>query len=203
MTVITPVSSPSSRFELPGAATIGVSTAVEDASERVRATMLGDPKLHQLSWARADMLAREKTRRISAAPIFAGLAPANQALLAAAARLVRARDGQVVIREGDQATSVYLIGTGEVVVENAAGRVLAQLAAGELIGEVAAATGTHAYRLERTASVRAVGPTTLYEFPASSIKRLMAAEPAARRRIRNLIEQRLTLRQLHQHLQRV
>ena len=69
-----------------------------------------------------------------------------------------------MIREGDQATSVYLIGTGEVVVEDAAGRVLAKLAAGELIGEVAAATGTRAYRLERTASVRAVGPTTLYEF---------------------------------------
>jgi CRP-like cAMP-binding protein len=165
--------------------------------------MLDLPKLSQLHRAHAEMLTREKTRHIGAAPMFAGASTANQALLAATARLVHVDDGEVVIAEGDQTTAAYLVWSGTVHVENAEGHVLARFEAGELVGEVAAATGTPTYRFERTATVRASGPAELYQIPAASLKRLIDAEPAIRERIRTLIQERISLDQMDRHLRSV
>jgi CRP-like cAMP-binding protein len=156
--------------------------------------------LEQVRKAHAEVLAREQTRRIGAAPIFAGSSPACQRDLAASARLVHADDGGVVISEGGQSTSAYLIWSGAIQVENATGDVLGRFHAGELVGEVAAATGTDAYRFERTATARAIGPVDLYELPADSLKRLMEDQPVVRDRIQALIRDRITPEQMREHL---
>ena len=165
--------------------------------------MLDAPKLSQLHRAHTEMLTREKTRQIGAAPMFAGASHANQALLAATARLVHVADGEVVIAEGNQTTSAYLIWTGMVHVVNDAGDVLAVFNAGELVGEAAAATDTPTYRFERTATVRAVGPCELYQIPADSLRRLIEAEPVVRDRVRGLIQERIGIDQIRQHVKSV
>lgn len=165
--------------------------------------MYDTPKLSQLHTAHTEMLTRQKTRRIGAAPIFADASEANQALLAATARLIHVGDGQVVIAERDSTTSAYLVWTGTVQVETDAGDVLAVFQAGELVGEVAAAADTPMYRLERTATVRALGPAALYQIPADSLKRLIDAEPVVRDRIGALINERLSAARLRQPLEGV
>ena len=155
--------------------------------------MIDTPKLSQLQRAHAEMLTRQKTQRIGAAPIFAGASNPNQTLLAANSRLIHVADGQAVITEGDHTTSAYLVWSGAVSVEDLAGNVLAVFHAGELVGEVVAATQTPTYRLDRTATVRAVGPAALYQIPAESLQRLIDAEPVVRDRINALIEERISV----------
>jgi CRP-like cAMP-binding protein len=162
--------------------------------------MFDAAKLQRLQATRARWLSRERERRIAAAPIFSEVDPAQRELLAASARLVRAEPGDVVIAEGDATTSSYVVVSGAVDVENAAGDLLARLRAGQLVGEVAAVAQTQGYRFDRTATVRAVEPTTLYEIPASALRRLIDAQPALRQRIRMLIAERLSQDQLSAHL---
>jgi CRP-like cAMP-binding protein len=165
--------------------------------------MLDASTLSQLHRAHAEMLTRERTRQIGAAPMFAGASQENQALLAATARLVHVGDGEVVIAEGDQTTSAYLVWSGSANVVNDAGDVLAVFRAGELFGEAAAAADTPTYRFERTATVRAAGPVELYQIPADSLKRLIEAEPVVRDRIRGLIRERIGLDQMREHVKSV
>jgi CRP-like cAMP-binding protein len=88
-------------------------------------------------------------------------------------------------------------------VVNDAGDVLAVFNAGELVGEAAAATDTPTYRFERTATVRAVGPCELYQIPAESLRRLIEAEPVVRDRVRGLIQERIGIDQIRQHVKSV
>ena len=162
--------------------------------------MFDAAKMQQLESTRARWLAREKARLMVGAPILAGVSAAHRELLASTARLVRADRGDVVIAEGDHTASAYLVVSGAVQVENAAGDLLARLRAGQLVGEVAAVAQMPGYRFDRTATVRAVEPTLLYEIPARSLRRLLEAQPAVRRRIRMLIAERLSPDQMHRHL---
>src|ERR1700712_5585434 len=87
--------------------------------------------------------------------------------------------GAILIREGDQPTSAFLIEEGrlEVFIESPAGnRTLAILGPGEIVGEMALVD--HA---PRSASVRAIEPCLLLPITADYLnKRLAAADPVLR-----------------------
>ena len=106
--------------------------------------------------------------------------PAIQSL-----RLVRAGDGDVVIREGEPGTAFYFVATGEVRVFARAGNNKAvergRLHEGSLFGEMALVT-----EQARTASVQVVGEADLLEVDRAAVARAGRRGPGAGRAARSL-----------------
>jgi CRP-like cAMP-binding protein len=84
----------------------------------------------------------------------------------------------------------FVIATGsvEVLVD---GRPVGLLGRGDFFGEVAALDWGGGYGYSRTASVRALEPTTLLTFPDGAINELACAHPPIARRIRRVARERL------------
>jgi hypothetical protein len=93
-------------------------------------------------------------------------------------RLVRAGDGDVVIREGQLGTAFYFVATGEVRVFARAGNNKAvergRLHEGSLFGEMALVT-----EQARTASVQVVGEADLLEVDRAAVARLVGEVPCS------------------------
>lgn len=87
-------------------------------------------------------------------------------------RLLRLRDGDLVVREGDPGDSLFLCAVGRVVVFKADGRELGRLSEGAIFGEMALLTGA-----PRGASVRAEGPADVLEIGRKALSDLAAAVP--------------------------
>ncbi|MFM7348997.1 MAG: patatin-like phospholipase family protein [Erythrobacter sp.] len=88
---------------------------------------------------------------------FAGLGEAARAALRAWARLVTVRGGELLVRCGEEADTLYIVATGRFHVILADGRVVAEIAPGEPIGELAFFAGG-----TRTADVRATRDSMVY-----------------------------------------
>jgi CRP-like cAMP-binding protein len=105
-------------------------------------------------------------------------------------RLVRAADGDVVIREGQLGTAFYFVATGEVRVVARAGnnRMVerGRLHEGSLFGEMALVT-----EQARTASVQVVGEADLLEVDRAAIGRLCAEVPVLNERLDRFARERL------------
>jgi CRP-like cAMP-binding protein len=105
-------------------------------------------------------------------------------------RLVRAGDGDVVIREGQLGTAFYFVATGEVRVVARAGnnRMVerGRLHEGSLFGEMALVT-----EQARTASVQVVGEADLLEVDRAAIGRLCAEVPVLNERLDRFARERL------------
>jgi MFS family permease len=94
-------------------------------------------------------------RRLADVTLFAGLPPARLESAMRAAAIVPVQQGELVIRQGDEADRFYVIGEGEVeVTQSAEGqtRVLRRMGPGEVFGEIGLLSG-----VPRTATVTAVG----------------------------------------------
>jgi len=107
-----------------------------------------------------------------------------------ALRLVRANDGDVVIREGQLGTAFYFVATGEVRVIARAGNNKAvergRLHEGSLFGEMALVT-----EQARTASVQVVGEADLLEVDRAAVARLVAEVPVLAERLDRFARERL------------
>jgi len=105
-------------------------------------------------------------------------------------RLVRAGDGDVVIREGQLGTAFYFVATGEVRVIARAGNNKAvergRLHEGSLFGEMALVT-----EQARTASVQVVGEADLLEVDRAAVARLVAEVPVLAERLDRFARERL------------
>jgi CRP-like cAMP-binding protein len=105
-------------------------------------------------------------------------------------RLVRAADGDMVIREGQLGTAFYFVATGEVRVIARAGnnRMVerGRLHEGALFGEMALVT-----EQARTASVQVVGEADLLEVDRAAIGRLCAEVPVLNERLDRFARERL------------
>jgi CRP-like cAMP-binding protein len=104
-------------------------------------------------------------------------------------RLVRAADGDVVIREGQLGTAFYFVATGEVRVVARAGSKTVErgrLHEGSLFGEMALVT-----EQARTASVQVVGEADLLEIDRAAVGRLCAEVPALSERLDRFARERL------------
>jgi len=121
---------------------------------------------------------------LAAIPLFAGLAEAHLAEIAAAASTVEAAEGETLASEGDFGNALYAIesGTAEV---SANGKRLRTLGPGDVFGEIAViASG------RRTASVVALSPMRLIALFKRDVWALERRAPDAAERLRALVAER-------------
>jgi CRP-like cAMP-binding protein len=108
------------------------------------------------------------------APLFSGLAPLQLKVLALTSERVSFRDGEALIRAGEQGDAAYLIVSGEVVVstEDGTEEGRAVMAAGTLVGELAMLIET-----EHGSTVKASGTVNALKFSRQMMHELMQRYP--------------------------
>ncbi|HMF41564.1 MAG TPA: cyclic nucleotide-binding domain-containing protein [Polyangia bacterium] len=123
-------------------------------------------------------------------PFFSELPPNLFPTAIQSLRLIRAGDGDIVIRQGQKGTAFYFVATGEVRVVARAGHDKAvergRLHEGALFGEMALLT-----EQARTASVQVVGEADLLEIDRTTIGRLCAEVPVLNERLDRFARERL------------
>lgn len=108
------------------------------------------------------------------APLFTGLAPLQLKVLALTAERISFRDGETIIRSGEEGDAAFLIVSGEVTVDLAddmSGE-RAVLAAGTLVGELAMLIET-----EHGSTVKAAGSVNALRFSRQMMHELMLRYP--------------------------
>jgi CRP-like cAMP-binding protein len=123
-------------------------------------------------------------------PFFSEIPPEVFPTAVASLRLVRATDGEVVIRQGQLGTAFYFVASGEVRVVARAGNnkmvERGRLLEGSLFGEMALVT-----EQARTASVQVVGEADLLEVDRAAVARLCEAVPVLAERLDRFARERL------------
>ena len=108
------------------------------------------------------------------APLFNGLAPLQLKVLALTSERVSFRDGEPLIRAGEEGDAAYLVVSGEVAVGMEQGEAdeRAVLPAGTLVGELAMLIET-----EHGSTVRASGSVNALKFSRQMMHELMQRYP--------------------------
>jgi len=123
--------------------------------------------------------------RLERLPLFAELADAERAEVAACAREVTVADGEALATQGDNAYEFFVIESGQAEVRRD-GEVLALLGDGDVVGEIGLlVTGT------RTATIVAVTPLTLAALFAREFRSLERRVPAIAASLRATIRERV------------
>lgn len=130
------------------------------------------------------------TTEIEAISLFAALSPDERVRVAAVARLVRFKEGQVIVNEGEFAFDFYAIRHGAADVQRGGDHV-ASLGPGDVFGEfgVVPDPARHWTR-RRGASVIATAPTDAIVIDGSDFRRLTEDIPALRDGIQEMAAQR-------------
>ncbi len=108
--------------------------------------------------------------------------------LAEATRVVRFKRGEVIMRQNDLGSSMFVLVDGKVTVsvhEPGGDRMVATLGPGEVVGEMSLMTGDR-----RSATVRAKGKVTALEISKAALEPILAAEPRLAERFAVVVEQR-------------
>lgn len=108
------------------------------------------------------------------APLFSGLAPLQLKVLALTSERISFRDGEALIRAGEEGDAAYLIVSGEVAVGMVEGEAdeRAVLPAGTLVGELAMLIET-----EHGSTVKASGTVNALKFSRQMMHELMQRYP--------------------------
>lgn len=118
--------------------------------------------------------------------LFDSLSAEARAELAASASPHLYAAGEVIVRQGDGGSSMFIIASGVVtVVLEPAGEVLARLGAGDFFGEMSLLTGA-----PRSATVRAAEDAQLIEVTAEAFRRFVLSNPAAVEQVGLAVAQR-------------
>ncbi len=128
---------------------------------------------------------------LSTNPLFYSLSPAVLASIASKVQLVTFEAGQDIVHEGDIGDSFYLIKHGRVhVLKNSSGSplVLSELGASEGFGEMSLLIDQ-----PRSATVRAVGPTTALKLTKDDFSDLMRSWPELASKMHRLVDERVSL----------
>jgi voltage-gated potassium channel len=121
---------------------------------------------------------------VARVPLFAEL---NAGEIADIMRLMRAQTvepGNMIVRRGEAAHSMYFVAAGEVEIELKDGRI--RLGVGHFFGEIAVLR-----QARRSATVTAVTRTSLLVLDAHDLQALMEREPRVAERIHDVMRQRL------------
>ncbi|MEP6800643.1 MAG: mechanosensitive ion channel family protein [Acidobacteriota bacterium] len=114
---------------------------------------------------------------VAALDLFAPLSEPERARIAEGAMERRYAPGEIVVREGDQTSSMFVVASGRlgVSIHGAAGdtRSLAVLEPGSAFGEISLLTGE-----PRTATVRALSETVLVEIEKRTIEPILRQNPS-------------------------
>jgi CRP-like cAMP-binding protein len=123
----------------------------------------------------AALTSDERLRAVGACPLFAGIPPAEQRILAEMMRTEHLLAGETLFEAGEAADSVYLIveGTLQVFLPHAS-RPVRALSAGDLLGEYGLLT-----RLGRTATVRAATEAILLSLDDQRFRAFLLRFPEA------------------------
>ena len=122
---------------------------------------------------------------VARVPLFSHLSASQVIELARALSSQRLRPGAVIARPGDPANSLFMIVSGEVLVQPATSSDSFVLSDGDWFGEVALVA-----RVERRALLTAVSETRLLELAAADFHRLMHADPGFRAHIEASLRER-------------
>jgi voltage-gated potassium channel len=121
---------------------------------------------------------------IARVPLFAELDAAEISDIMQLLRAQVAEAGQVIVRAGDPAHSMYFIASGEV--EIAVRHERLRLGVGQFFGEVAVLR-----RARRSATVTALSRTSLLVLDAQDLHALMQRDPRVAARIKDVVEKRV------------
>jgi len=134
--------------------------------------------------------ADEVARLVDEAEVFAPLPPAARTFIAARLEPRALAGGDVLIREGDHADSLYVIAVGRlrVTIDRDGGghKVLAELGRGDVVGEMAMITNE-----PRSATVTAVRDSQILRLPTDAFVQLVREHPDALRELTTQIVRRL------------
>lgn len=157
--------------------------------------------LHEISKeTRAEDDAKQTTRReeaLAAVDFMRVLTEEQRRRLAVASRIHLYGAGEPIVKEGERSAEMFIVQSGKVVVQssrakgngNGNGVEVARLGPGEFFGEMALMTGE-----ERTATVRALEPSTLIGVDQQAIKVLLDASPELASIISRVISERQAMR---------
>ncbi len=132
----------------------------------------------QVEYQREDPPAETPERRddvaalIAAVPVFASLSSDAHRELAVGARSLAYAAGESIVREGDEAGSMFIVESGSVDVLLASGQKVATTQVGGYFGEMSLLTGA-----PRTATVRAATDCALVEIGVGAFRRYLQAHP--------------------------
>ncbi|MEF3274436.1 MAG: cyclic nucleotide-binding domain-containing protein [Chloroflexus sp.] len=118
-------------------------------------------------------------------PVLSQLLPLERITIAARLQPRHVPRGTVVVRQGEAADSLYLIESGQVVIEQS-GQTIASLGEGDLFGEISLLTGE-----PHRASARTLTTTDLLELPGADFYHLIKQYPALETDLRAIAERRL------------
>jgi voltage-gated potassium channel len=121
---------------------------------------------------------------IARVPLFAELDAAEIADIMQLLRAQRVEPGQVIVREGEPAHSMYFIAAGEVEVALKGKKM--RLGVGQFFGEVAVLR-----RSRRSATATALGRTSLLALAAQDLHALMSRDSRIARRIKDVVDKRV------------
>jgi voltage-gated potassium channel len=121
---------------------------------------------------------------VARVPLFNGLDAAAIAEVMRFLRSQTAQPGQVIVRRGDEAHSMYFIARGQVEIELPGQPVV--LGVGDFFGEIALLSN-----VRRTATVRALTQSNLLVLDSSDVHGLMERRPEVGERIRSVADDRL------------
>lgn len=127
-------------------------------------------------WPEADEIERrrERERLLGGIDLFQSLTEDDRRNIAAATRTRVFGHGEHIVRQGDPGHSMFAICAGRASVTVDEGRQVATIDAGGYFGEMSLLTGD-----PRTATVSAIGDTTVLEIDAEVFRRLGESNPAA------------------------
>jgi CRP-like cAMP-binding protein len=118
-----------------------------------------------------------KIEHLRSIPIFAACGPGDLQRIARLLDEVELADGQVMMREGDPATEMYIVVSGKARVDRG-GRTITESGPGAVFGEMSIIGEGR-----RTATVTAVGPMRAFVVAHREFHSLMDSYPAFRMRI--------------------
>jgi voltage-gated potassium channel len=121
---------------------------------------------------------------IARVPLFAELDAGEIADIMRLLRAQVAEAGQIIVREGDAAQSMYFVAAGEVEVALKKERI--RLGVGQFFGEVAVLR-----RVRRSATVTAVTRASLLVLDGPDLHALMQRDPRVAERIKDVVEKRV------------
>ena len=123
---------------------------------------------------------------ISRVPLFAELDASEISDIMELLRAQVAEAGEVIMRAGDAARSMYFIAAGEIEIEIKGKNERVRLGVGQFFGEVALLR-----RTRRTATVTAITRTNLLGLDAHDLHALMQRDPRIAARIKDVVEKRV------------
>lgn len=148
----------------------------------VRAALDASPELEQT--LRRIYQRRLVESTLGRVPLFSQLAPVDRMHIADLLRPASFSRGTVVLHEGAIGEALYMLVSGQVVVEQS-GQAIAYLEEGDFFGEMSLLT-----RRPHNADVRALTPVEVLALPAANLDALLASQPALAAQLAEVVERR-------------